>query len=70
MGQTNFIVSLLFLGAVVALWSRRWILDALIDGIDEIANNFPGGPPTPMHPSPADDGKLLRRRSRKPANGG
>ena len=25
-----------------------------------------GGPPTPMHPSPADDGALLRRRKREP----
>jgi len=67
-GQTNFIVSLLFLGAVVALLSRRWILDALIEGIHEIADNFRGGPPTPMHPSPADDAVLLRRRSGKTEN--
>ena len=31
----------------------------------EAMNNFRGGPPTPMHPSPADDGRLLRRRARK-----
>ena len=40
---------------------QRRLLDALIEAID----NFRGGPPTPMHPSPADDGALLRRRSRK-----
>jgi hypothetical protein len=42
------------------------MLDALIDGINELADNFRGGgPPTPMHPSPANDGALLRRRSRR-----
>ena len=61
MGQTSFIVLLLIIVAVVALFFRRWMLDALIEEI----NNFRGGPPTPMHPSPADDGALLRRRSRK-----
>jgi hypothetical protein len=65
MGQTNFIVSLLMLAAAVALLSRRWMLDALIEGINAIADNFRGGPPTPMHPSPADDAALLRKRSRK-----
>ena len=68
MGQTNLIVWLLFLGAVVALFSRRAALDTLIDGINDIADNFRGGPPTPMHPSPADDGALLRRRFRKTEN--
>ena len=61
MGQTSSIVLFLILVAVVALFSRRWMLDALIEEL----NNFRGGPPTPMHPSPADDGALLRRRSRK-----
>ena len=64
MGQTNYIVSLLILVAIVALVSRRSLLNALIDGIQAIADNFRGGgPPAPMHPSPADDGALLRRRS-------
>ena len=68
MGQTNSIASLLILAAIVVLLSRRWMLDAVIDGINAIADNFRGGPPTPMHPSPADDGALLRRRSRKTGN--
>jgi hypothetical protein len=55
------------ISAVVAtLFFKRWMLDALIDGINELADNFRGGgPPTPMHPSPANDGALLRRRSRR-----
>jgi hypothetical protein len=65
MGQTNFVVSLLMLAAAIALASRRWMLDALIESIHEIADSFRGGPPTPMHPSPADDGALLRKRSGK-----
>jgi hypothetical protein len=64
-GQTNFIVSLLMLGAVAALFSRRGMIDALIDGINELADHFRGGPPTPMHPSPANDSALLRKRSGK-----
>jgi hypothetical protein len=64
MGQTNSIASLLILVAIVALVSRRSMRDALIDGIQAIAEHFRGGgPPTPMHPSPADDRALLRRRS-------
>ena len=64
MEQTNSIVGFLILAAVVALLFRRSMLDALIEAI----NNFRGGPPTPMHPSPADDAALLRRRARKLEN--
>lgn len=64
MGQTNSVVLFLIFAALAALFFRRWMLDALIEAI----NNFRGGPPTPMHPSPADDGALLRRRSRKVEN--
>jgi hypothetical protein len=61
MGQTNLIVSFLILIAVAALLFRRSLLDALIEAI----NNFRGGPPTAMHPSPSNDAALLRRRARK-----
>jgi hypothetical protein len=55
----------LIFAAVVLIFFRRWMVDALIEAI----NNFKGGgPPTPMHPSPADDGALLRRRARKAEN--
>lgn len=67
MGQINPSVWFVICAAVAMLpFSRRWMLDALIDGIHEIADRFRGGgPPTPMHPSPADDSALLRRRARK-----
>jgi hypothetical protein len=52
---------LLLVALLVTLCFQRRLLDALIEAI----NNFRGGPPTTMHPSPADDGALLRRRSRK-----
>jgi len=52
---------LIFAGFLAILFSQRGLREALIEAL----NNFRGGPPTPMHPSPADDGRLLRRRSRK-----
>jgi hypothetical protein len=61
MGLSNPIILFLIFVAGSALFFRRWMLEALIEAI----NNFRGGPPTPMHPSPANDGVLLRRRSRK-----
>ena len=64
MGQTGSIVVFLSLVAVVALFFRRSTIEALIEAI----NNFRGGPPTAMHPSPADDAALLRRRARKAEN--
>ena len=64
MEQIGSIVLFLILAAVAALLFRRSMLDALIEAI----NNFRGGPPTPMHPSPADDTALLRRRVRKVEN--
>jgi hypothetical protein len=52
-------ILLLIFAAAGLLFFRRWMLDALIDFL----NNFRGGgPPTPMHPSPANDTALLRRR--------
>ena len=59
MGQILFLAILV--AGLVVLSFQRWLLDALIEAID----NFRGGPPTAMHPSPADDGALLRRRSRR-----
>jgi hypothetical protein len=39
--------------------------NALIKALNEFADNFRGGPPTSMHPSPADDGALVRKRRSK-----
>ena len=65
MGQTNSVILSLLAAAIIALSFRRWMLDALI----EVLNSFRGGgPPTPMHPSPANDAALLRRRARKVKN--
>jgi hypothetical protein len=66
MGQIGgaVLISAILVALLVTLCFQRWLLDALIEAI----NNFRGGPPTPMHPSPADDGALLRRRSRKTEN--
>jgi hypothetical protein len=49
-----FVAILLF-----ALFGRK-----LLDPIVEALNNFRGGPPTPMHPSPSGDTALLRKRLR------
>ena len=66
MGQIggNILFSAILVAGLVALCSQRWLWDAVIEAI----NNFRGGPPTAMHPSPADDGALLRRRSRQSEN--
>ena len=55
---------LVFALFLVILFSQRRLRHSLI----ALLNNFRGGPPTPMHPSPAADGLLLRRRLRKIEN--
>ena len=60
--------TLLFLAAGLVLLLNKRLLRELAAQVAEALNNFPrGGPPTPMHPSPAGDDALLRRspRSRK-----
>jgi hypothetical protein len=47
----------ILLALLVILCFQRRLRDALIDAI----GNFRGGPPTAMHPSPSNDGALLRR---------
>jgi hypothetical protein len=62
MGQTGVIIFSLILAALlILLASQRRLVDALIEAI----NNFRGGPPTVMHPSPSDDTALLRKPARK-----
>ena len=63
MGQIGSEVLALILVALLAIVCfKRWMLDALIEEINRFRG---GGPPTPMHPSPANDAALLRKRSRK-----
>jgi hypothetical protein len=66
MGQVGgeILFSAILLALLVILCFQRRLLDALIEAID----NFRGGPPTAMHPSPSNDGALLRRKSRKSEN--
>lgn len=67
MGHINgeILLLVILVAALVILCFRRWrLLEALIEEID----NRRGGPPTAMHPSPSNDGALLRRRSRKIEN--
>jgi hypothetical protein len=52
------IFRLILLAIFVALLFQGSVLEAILQAI----NNFRGGPPTPRHPLPADDGAILRRR--------
>ena len=62
MGQIGVVVFSLVLAALLLhLVFQRRLIDAFIEEL----NNFRGGPPTAMHPSPSDDTILLRRPSRK-----
>ena len=63
MGQVEGVVlfSAILVALLVILGFQRRPRDALMEAL----NNFRGGPPTAMHPSPSDDGALLRRKSRK-----
>ncbi len=58
--RPNYLILALF----VILFFKRGLLDAIIEGF----KNFRGGPPTPMHPSPAGDVALLRKHSKKVEN--
>jgi hypothetical protein len=60
----EILFSAILVALLVILCFQRRLLDALIEAID----NFRGGPPTAMHPSPSDDSALLRRPSRKTEN--
>jgi len=50
----------LFALTIVLIGTRRGVVAALIEALQ----NFRGGPPTGMHPSPADDAFLSLRRHR------
>jgi len=65
MGPQEILVAVFALVFFVLVRSH---LDELSEALENFRDNFRGGPPTPMHPSPANDGALLRRRSRKSEN--
>jgi hypothetical protein len=72
MGNVNdgaWVLLALAMGLGFLFFKRRELKKAamaLAERFEEEVNNFPrGGPPTPMHPSPAGDDALLRRRSSK-----
>ena len=59
----------LAIGLAFLFFQRRKVREAstaLAEKFKEEMDNFPrGGPPTPMHPSPAGNDVLFRRRSSK-----
>jgi hypothetical protein len=48
-----------------ALLLHPAIRQQVIEGIENFRNNFRGGPPSPMHPSPAGDVVHLRKPGKK-----
>jgi len=64
MGNVNNAVHCVVLAAILALFFFKH--HEIREAIETFKNYFPrGGPPTPMHPSPAADDALLRRRASK-----
>jgi hypothetical protein len=53
---------LALVACVAILCFKRQMVEALVEAIDRFRG---GGPPTPMHPSPAGDDALLRIRSKR-----
>jgi hypothetical protein len=69
MEQTESLTLLLKFVAVLALLTllHPSMRGSWIKAMYDFINNFRGGPPTAMHPSPADDAALLlKRRSKTP----
>jgi hypothetical protein len=61
MEPTEFLLKLVTVFALLTLLLPS-MRNVLIKALNEFGNNFRGGPPTPMHPSPADDAALIRKR--------
>ena len=62
MGNVNVWYLVFVAGVALLFFKHRQVREA----IETFKNNFPrGGPRTPMHPSPAGDDALLRRKSSK-----
>jgi hypothetical protein len=64
MEKANLIILLSKLVVVFALLTlfQPSMRNAWIKAMNDFANNFRGGSPTPMHPIPADDTVLLGKR--------
>jgi hypothetical protein len=48
------------------LLMHRGLVQDMAVKFAEAVDNFRGGPPSPMHPSPVNDAALLRRKRRPP----
>jgi len=59
---TGEAVVLIFTAALTVICLRDGTAEAVREAIDRFRG---GGPPAPMHPSPANDGLLLRRRHQR-----
>jgi hypothetical protein len=66
MERTDSLALLLKLVFVLGLLTlfQRSMREAMIQAMKDLVDNFRGGPPSPMHPSPANDGALLQKRKR------
>ena len=51
--------------ALILLVDWRSLADDLIEGWNNFRGGLGGGPPSGMHPSPADDGFVVLRRRRR-----
>ena len=76
MGDVSDSVWFILVPAIILallFFKRREVREAAVTLAETFGNemdNFPrGGPPTPMHPSPAGDDALLRRRGSRGVKG-
>ena len=60
MEQASIVIRLILVAIFVGFLFQGSVLAAIVEAI----NNFRGGPPTPRHPLPADDGAILFQGAR------
>lgn len=63
--ETVSIETVLVALLLLALITTRGVAGRLQEAIDRFGGNFRGGPPTPMHPTPANDSAILTRRLKR-----
>ena len=61
----NVLAVALFDLAMAVIIFRHGTVQMIIEGIENLNGKFRGGPPTPMHPLPSDDRRLLLRRAKR-----